>query len=88
MSLDRFCQRNKVVKHAKLYRCVVKIKMKAEFEDGCGLSKGVRNRGVGSTFPPWSTFVLSCRLHHKMVSSVPFREQLSQPVASLCVSLG
>lgn len=32
----------------KLYSCVVEIKMKAEFEDGCGPSKGAGRRGVGS----------------------------------------
>ena len=32
----------------KLYRCVVEINMKAEFKDGCGLSKEARSRGVRS----------------------------------------
>ena len=30
----------------KLYRCVVEVSMKAEFKDGCGLSKVVGGRGV------------------------------------------
>lgn len=31
----------------KLCRCVVEIKMKAQFEDGCGLKIGLQIGGVG-----------------------------------------
>ena len=34
---------------------VVEIKMKSEFEDGCGLSKGAGSRGVGSHKPKYWT---------------------------------
>ena len=47
LSLVRFCQSNSIatVQDAvmKLYRCVVEMKMKVEFEDGCGPSKGARS---------------------------------------------
>ena len=44
MSVDSFCQRGSftTVQNAfmKLYSCVVEIKMKAVYENGCGLSMG------------------------------------------------
>ena len=37
----------------KLYKCAVNIKIKAEFKDECGQSKGTRSMGVGSAnYPP------------------------------------
>lgn len=32
----------------QLHTCVVVVKMKTNFEDGCDLSKGAESRGVGS----------------------------------------
>lgn len=34
----------------KLYRCVIEIKMKTEFDEGCGPSKSAVSRGEGSSY--------------------------------------
>ena len=43
LSVDRFCQHNRITAiHdtvEELHRCVVDIRIKAEFEDGCCMSK-------------------------------------------------
>lgn len=50
MSVDRLCHRQSVatVQDAvtRLYRCVVEMKMKAAFKNGCGLSKGAESIAI------------------------------------------
>lgn len=51
-SVDRFCHRGTIttVQDAvtKHYRCVDEIKVKVDFENGCGPSKSTGSKGVGS----------------------------------------
>lgn len=50
--LARFCNLNSVAimqyADVKPYRCVVELKMKVEFENGCCPSNGAKSMGVGS----------------------------------------
>ena len=48
----------------KLYRCVVEIKINAEFEDGFGLSKGPECSGDGGSLPP-PHFTPMAHIHFK-----------------------
>ena len=74
----------------KLYRCIIEInKIKAEFEDRSGLSKGAFSRGVGSGWGPLATpfyapsLIWFCSWCDSIaISSLVFSVSHTQPVVT------